>query len=77
MGNIECLAISFNSIKFFHLSAQLTSLAGGLALGIILILVIIIAGFIVYKMMQKNDNYIDEDRSIGNKRGIVRRKDDQ
>lgn len=77
MGNIDCFAFSFNSLKVFYLSAQFTSLAGSLALGVIFILLIIIGGFIVYKMLQKKDNCIDEDRSLGHNKGILRRRDDQ
>lgn len=76
MGNITFFGGSLNSLNVFYLSAQLSSLAGGFALGLIFILLIIIAGFIIYKMLQKDNHCVDEDRNLSNNKGFVRKRDD-
>ena len=76
MGNITFFGGSLNSLSVFYLSAQLSPLAGGLALGLIFILLIIIAGFIFYKMLQKDNYGVDEDRNLSNNKGFVRKRND-
>lgn len=76
MGNITFLGFSLSSLNVYYLSAQLSPLAGGLALGILFILLIIIGGFIIYKMLQKDDYWADEDRNLYNNKGYVRKRDD-
>lgn len=76
MGNIVFFGYSMNSLNVFYLSAQLSPLAGGLAFGLIFILLIIISGFIIYKMLQKDNYWVDEDRNLSNNKGFVRKRDD-
>ncbi len=77
MGNISCFAFSLKSLQFVYLSGKFTTLVGAFSLGIIFTLLIIIGGFIIYKILDKNDNDIDEDRDLWKNKGIIRKRNDQ
>ncbi len=84
MGNIDCFAIISNGIKVIKFSSTISPLVGGLALGIIFLLLIIIGGFFIYRLFKTHNNdiedeedFTDEDRSLGKNKGIVKANRDQ
>ena len=68
MGSLNIIGLCTSKLTIDFLSAQLTPLGG-----IILVLLIIIAGFLIFKYTRNFHEY-NEDRTIGTNQGIVKKK---
>ena len=72
MGTISLSGLTSNTLNIASLSLEI-SLAGGIIIGIALIL-IVIAGFLILQYISDSSENDDEDRSIGVNKGIARIK---
>jgi hypothetical protein len=68
MGSLNIIGLSTSKLSIGFLSAQITPVGG-----IILFLLIIIAGFLIFKY-SKNLHEYNEDRTIGTNQGIAKKK---
>ncbi len=68
MGNLNIIGLSTSKFAIDFLSAQITPIGG-----IILVLLIIIAGFLIFKYSRNLHEY-NEDRAIGTNQGIIKKK---
>ena len=68
MGSLDIIGLTSSKLSIGFLSAQITPIGG-----IILFLLIIIAGFLIFKY-SNNVHEHNEDRTIGANQGIVNKK---
>ncbi len=74
MGNIIGFGASVGTLKVICFSATFSAITG-IILGLIVILLITIAGFLIFRyFINDSRDYIDEDRTLTNSKGISRKK---
>ena len=73
MGSLNVVGLTSSSLNIGFLSAEIAPACGIIFGIIILFILIIIAGFLLFKYVKKFPNY-DEDRAIGFNQGIAKQK---
>jgi uncharacterized protein YpmB len=77
MGNFNIIGLTTAEFQVASMNAEI-SILGGSIIGISIFLLIIIAGFLIFKMSKNPKEYDtdDEDRIIGANKGISKNKID-
>ena len=78
MGTLDIIGLVTADFNIASLSLQIST-AGGIVIGIVVFfLLLVIAGFLIFKYINKSneDEDIDEDRILGENKGISKKKVD-
>lgn len=78
MGTLDIIGLVTADFNIASLSLQIST-AGGIVIGIVVFfLLLVIAGFLIFKYINKSneDEDIDEDRILGENKGISQKKVD-
>lgn len=78
MGTLDIIGLVTADFNIASLSLQISA-AGGIVIGIVVFfLLLVIAGFLIFKYINKSneDEDIDEDRILGENKGISQKKVD-
>ena len=77
MGNIIAFGVSIGALKIICFSAKFSAISS-IILGLIIILLIIIAGFLIFRyFINDSRGSLDEDTALTNFKGIARSKIDK
>lgn len=78
MGAFNIIGLSTTEFSIASATAEISTIAGVFGLAIIFFVLLIIGGFIIYKMLtdrnERKEN--DEDRTIGDNKGVAKSKRD-